>query len=434
MTDQERNERRERKLREKYPGISGDVVQMYRKRRFHRRCWTVGLLAVVGVILVAVGLTSPDDRILFALGGFCVLYLALWMIPRREKAVEKKTLTRERIARDCAKKKRKAEGAWTFLGLDAVTALGYGIFEGWSSFVGGYWVPCAAVAAVCLLVILLKAWASRKLEKRILSGDFYLVDSPLNEKIVESSVGEDASDTYYFYFNVTAFGARYSYKTDYVHFSQHEKGELFYLILQKNRKGKEVPVFIYPAKDNPVDRELEEILKRDVHLTGEKISLDEEKNREIRQRAKAMMEKDLADLKEACEKAATWSEDERKANRRRLIRLIKLEGFLETAPRIANILLLPISLILAKAGLVDAPWYWDLLYTVGYLLICFAPKFAVSRLQNSIRNHQFLALASKDTDIPEIRNGRWFILLFSLSMLAGMANVISLLIIWGILS
>lgn len=269
MTDQERNERRERKLREKYPGISGDVVQMYRKRRFRRRCWTVGLLAVVGVILVAVGLTSPDDRILFALGGFCVLYLALWMIPRREKAVEKKTLTRERIARDCAKRKNKAEGSWVFLGLDAVVALGFGIIEGWDRFGGGNWMPFAAVAAVCLLVILLKAWMGQEVRKAILAGDFRLVIATLRNKYEDTGIDVDTAPDFYWDFYITRSGGKRTYKTDYKQFNLIEVGDNCYLIQRKNRKGQDVPVFVYPVKNNPLDRDLEEFLKRDAWLNGQ---------------------------------------------------------------------------------------------------------------------------------------------------------------------
>lgn len=337
-------------------------------------------------------------------------------------------LTMERIAGDCRIKRGSSNG-WIFLILLICVEVFVFFRHGMQALLNNWYVFLPG-NLLCIFFIVLARRKGRKLEKEILQGDIRLICSPLNDKEVEESLDTDIPDTYYLLFNKDAQNGRYTYRTDSHFYSRAVLGEEYYLVLRKDRKGKETPIYIYPAQTNPPDSQLREILARDAHLTGQTVTMEEERKAESRKWAETKANALLLDYQDAKSQVSTISAEERETVKAKLMQLVKRRGFLQVFPKVVNILFAPVGVILYKTGFADAQWYWHLLLTLGYLLVCVGPVLAAFRLDGEIYSLQLQLLATGERNLPKNRNS---ILLFILSGMAGLFNFLMMLALWGIL-
>lgn len=246
--------------------------------------------------------------------------------------------------------------------------------------------------------IFLWAWNSaRQQRKRIFSGEIGFILSQVDHLKMDHV--DDEYGKVYLHFSLGPEGryvSRNSVRGDTV-----QIGDPYYLVLDRNRKGKLYVLSYYAAQQFRLDAQLRELLARDVQLTGEQISLQEVQERENR----AGFEKMRAAAKErmATAKAALpeLTGEQMDALPGKYIRLKKWERFLRNLSFYAPIVFLVLGFLLGYLKFGDAAWYYRLAYTLVLLLCCYGSIFVRLRLEKR-SDHIWWLLRASGIDVPEL--------------------------------
>lgn len=126
---------------------------------------------------------------------------------------------------------------------------------------------------IVLLVLSLRA--DKGYRNKLLEGNFYVIQNPLNYT-GEEEVG-DNNFTPYLYFNYDDTNGRYMLPCTKSQREAAQEGDAYYVILADNGKGGEKSaICCYPVAEYQLDAQLTAMLQRDTHLSGHPMtSLDE---------------------------------------------------------------------------------------------------------------------------------------------------------------
>jgi len=188
-------------------------------------------------------------------------------------------LTLRRVRRDCA---RNAKGR-PFISAFALflALIGAGFTARYldgdhHDFLIAGLILFAAAAGISLLGRLF----ALRMNKKLSSGEIRFIRSCVDDMKLDGA--DDEWGKVYLHFSLGPDG-RYISRTS-VRGDKVKLGEPYYLVLDKDRKGKLYVLAFYSAQEFQPDAQLRELLVRDVRLTGEQISREALQKRETRAR------------------------------------------------------------------------------------------------------------------------------------------------------
>ena len=398
MTDQEKLQKLDCKLKAQHPEMKDDEYAAFRLEWIRKRKKLSLWVSVCGlaVIFAAFALAKVSLAAFWclAIGGFaiCMTSMALSQylpgIPRNTRDdTPEEYLTSDRIARDCAQKRKQSAG-WFFLFFTIVIfacvvgaqGLDYALETWW-----GY-VPVMALSVFFIIRARIK---SRELEAEMLRGDFHLICSPLIDKEEEEDTsGDTTTYNWYLYFNCHDEHGRYKLKTSKNQFDFAESGKDYYVVLRKNRKGEMEPVKAYRAEKNPLDVQLKEMLKRDTALTGKPLTMQEEL-----ENAKAQFAAYREEIQLSPEEAEAMLPQINSWTKKGMTLLGIAAAVTIICIVLGFIMMFRIKALENSASWLSEPrdvaWYWKLLLTTVYLAGCGVPYWRNFRYAKKIDAYQY---------------------------------------------